>query len=103
MIGLNVLTEALAAPYQEKYSFDPIEEAVLELDDDDIKELFVDDSVESDMSGNGITSEDEEKYEKILKNIPEFNEGMEDAIKSTTESFDPSSDIWFTDAANLEG
>lgn len=88
MFGLNTLMESVSSFEDRIASFDPIFEASVELLDDDVKDQFIEDSVEADMAGDGISPEDEEKYDKILKNIPEYDENMEENIKALTESAD---------------
>lgn len=51
------------------------------MDDDDDEG---DDSVEGDMSGNGVG--DEEQMEKLLAKIPPSDEAMEEQIEGLTES-----------------
>ena len=87
MLGLDLLMEAASSGLPDRdIPFDPIFEAAAELVDDDVKQNFIEDSVEADMAGDGISSEDEKKYEKLLSKIPAYNEGIEDEIKQMTES-----------------
>lgn len=87
MFGFNTLMEAMNKSAAEQ-AFDPIFEAATELDDDDVKELFIGgDSVEDDMDGNGISDADEARYEELLKKIPVDGEELEDDIEELTESF----------------
>lgn len=50
-------------------------------DDEDVTE----DSVESDMNGHGIGTEDE-KMERLLSNIPPSDEDIEDHVERLTEN-----------------
>ncbi|MCM1218319.1 MAG: hypothetical protein NC548_27855 [Lachnospiraceae bacterium] len=86
MFGLNTLMEAVSDLNDRDISFDPILEAATDLVDDDVKQQFIDDSVEADMAGDGISAEDEKKYEKLISKIPPYNEGIEEDIASLTES-----------------
>lgn len=86
MFGLDTLMESIAH-HDRDISFDPIFEAASELVDDEVKDEFIEDSVEADMDGEGITPDDEKKYEALLKTIPEYNDGIEKDIDTLTESF----------------
>lgn len=85
MFGLDTLMESVAR-HDRDISFDPILEAATELIDDEVKDEFIEDSVEADMDGEGISPDDEKKYEALLKTIPEYNDGIEEDIDSLTES-----------------
>lgn len=88
MFGLNKLMEAVSISNDRTERFDYIFEANVELADDVVKQQFMEDSVEADMAGDGISLEDEKRYEKLLAKIPKYDESMEDDIDSMTESFD---------------
>lgn len=85
MFGLDTLMESVTR-HDRDISFDPILEAATELIDDEVKDEFIEDSVEADMDGEGISPDDEKKYEALLKTIPEYNDGIEEDIDSLTES-----------------
>lgn len=89
VVGLSTLMEAVSGLPDRDISFDPIFEATVDLVDDDVKDHFLEDSVEADMAGDGISADDEKKYEALLKKIPPYNDGIEDDIKSLTESLIP--------------
>jgi len=99
MLGMTQLMEALNGPADVEdesavmlEAMDNIDDGVMEAvtgEDLDADADDFDDDVETDMAGKGIGADDESKYEKLLKDIPEDEEGMEDDIAALTESFDP--------------
>ena len=89
IVGLSTLMEAVSDLPDRDITFDPIFEAAAELVDDEVKQHFIEDSVEADMAGDGISSDDEKRYESILKKIPSYNEGIGDEIDALTESLIP--------------
>lgn len=92
MLGMTQMMEALANKDAENH--DIMLEALENLDDSVFEtvegvedEEDYDDSVENDMAGRGVGSDDEDKYEQLLKDIPEDDEDMDDRIDEVTEGF----------------
>ena len=100
--GLSALMEACKQSENAEAANESLFESYDEAIDDDIKACLTgddeddgdkfDDSVESDMAGDGIGDEDE-KMEKLLKNIPPSDEGIEDQIEALSESLIPSDEL----------
>lgn len=100
--GLSALMEATKHTKSAEAANESLLEAFNNAIDDDIKACLtrededdgdmLDDSVESDMAGDGIGDEDE-KMEKLLQNIPPSDEGIDDQIESLTESVIPSDEL----------
>lgn len=99
--GLSALMEACKQSENAEAVDESLLEAYSNAVDDDIKACLtdddnegdtLDDSVEADMSGEGVGDEDE-KMEKLLKHIPPSDEGVEDQIESLSESLIPSDEL----------
>ena len=90
--GLSALMEAVNMSKRAEDSSDELLEAFESAIDEDIIGCLVDedgdatdDTVENDMNGDGIGSEDE-KMEKLLSKIPPADEDIEDQLENLTES-----------------
>lgn len=99
--GLSALMEACRQSENAEVSNESLFESFDEKIDDDVKACLtgddpdddvLDDSVESDMAGNGIGTDDE-KMEKLLNKIPPSDEGIEEDIESLAESVIPSDEL----------
>lgn len=99
--GLSALMEACNQSERAENESNELLETYEELADDDIKACLtddededdvLDDSVESDMAGNGI-GEDEEKIAALVKQIPPSDEDIEEKIETLSESLIPSDEL----------
>lgn len=91
-LGLSSLMEATKLSKKSEDSSEALvetfEEAIDEdivgcLTGDDSPDVVGDDSVESDIAGNGIN---DDEMEKLLDKIPPSDDGIEDQIEQLTES-----------------
>ena len=93
--GLSALMEAVNMSKRAENSSEELLEAFESAIDEDIIGLMTDeegdtteDTVENDMSGNGIGTDDE-KMEELLSKIPPADEDIEDQLDNLTESCIP--------------
>ena len=93
--GLSALMEAVNMSKRAENSSEELLEAFESAIDEDIIGFLTDedsdateDTVENDMSGNGIGTDDE-KMEKLLSKIPPADEDIEDQLDNLTESCIP--------------
>jgi hypothetical protein len=92
--GLSTLMESIHQTESYEKSNDKLMEMMEGVIDDGIMEAVtgediidpIDDSVNSDMDGNGIGSEEEEALDRILDNIPPDDETIDDEMDDTMES-----------------
>ena len=92
MLGMTQMMEALANKDAENHditleALENLDDSVFEAVEGVEDEEDYDDSVENDMAGRGVGSDDEDKYEQLLKDIPEDDEDMDDRIDEVTEGF----------------
>ena len=88
--GLSSLMEACNYSQRAEAENDSLVEAMEETIDDDIIRAVTganEDSVEADMAGDGIGDEDE--ISRLVDQIPESDETMDEEIGSLTESMIP--------------
>lgn len=88
--GLSALMEAINHSERSEKESDELTEAFKQSIDDAVVGCLMgndeddEDSVEGDMSGNGVG--DDEEMEKLLEKIPPSDETMEEQIQGLTES-----------------
>ena len=91
--GLSALLEACKKTAKEEAELDIATDMIIgeSVTSDDIKKLFIGDgSVESEMEGESLTEEEEEKLAGLLELIPEDSEDEEANLaqmESTLESY----------------
>lgn len=98
--GLSALMEACNQSERAETETNELMENFEEVVDDDIKACLTDDededdfddSVESDMAGNGLGDE-EEKIAELVKQIPPSDDDIEEKIDALTESVIPSDEL----------
>lgn len=91
--GMSALLEAAKCSAKEEAKLDIASEMIIgeSATSDDIKALFIGDgSVESEMNGDSLTDDEEQKLSKLLDLIPEDTEDEEAdlaQLESTLESY----------------